>query len=82
MPNPVQQDDPLHYQGFAGAFASFFETGNPNILKLTNSSIPGVPDFSSQEELVITPESFDSVNYSMLEERCEFWKQIAGKVPI
>jgi hypothetical protein len=78
----VQQSDPLHYQGFTGAFASFFETGNPNTLKLTNSTIPGVPPFSSHQELVITPDSFDNTDYSMLERRCRFWKLMAAKVPM
>jgi hypothetical protein len=82
MPNSAQQSDLLHYRGFTGALASFIETGDPNMFKLTNTSIPGVPEVSSGSELVITPESFDTTEYSMLHERCNFWKTTATEVPI
>jgi carboxylesterase type B len=82
LPNQIQQSDPLHYRAFTGAFASFFQTGDPDTLKLTNSSIPGVPAFSSRREFVITPDLVDTADYSALEKRCRFWKSMGAKVPI
>jgi hypothetical protein len=31
--NPIQKSQPLIYSGFTGAFASFFQTGDPNANK-------------------------------------------------
>ncbi|KAK3339864.1 carboxylesterase [Lasiosphaeria hispida] len=81
LPNQVQQSDLLHYHGFTGAFASFFQTGDPNALKLTNSSVPEVPAFASRRQFVVTPGSFETAAYSALEERCRFWKGMGEKVP-
>ncbi|KXX74483.1 Acetylcholinesterase [Madurella mycetomatis] len=82
LPNQVQQSDPLRYHGFTGAIASFFMTGDPNELKLTNESVRGVPSFQSGREFVIAADSFDQVEYTRLEERCDFWKRMAPKVPM
>ncbi|RAL15105.1 putative carboxylesterase [Aspergillus homomorphus CBS 101889] len=72
--NSVQKSDPLIYEGYAGAFASFFQTGNPNAHKLTNTSEPGVPLLRTTEEFVITAEGFENVKLAALEERCAFWR--------
>ncbi|KAK5651358.1 hypothetical protein OQA88_12591 [Cercophora sp. LCS_1] len=82
LPSLAQQTDSLHYQGFTGAIASFFMTGDPNALKLTNSSVQGAPPFASGKQFVVTPESFDQVGYGQLKARCDFWKTMAHKIPI
>ena len=82
QPNARQQSDRLHYEGFAGAMASFFQTGDPNALKLTALSVPEVPPLSSHKEYVITETGFTTLDYGLLEERCNFWKSIGPKIPI
>jgi hypothetical protein len=43
--NPIQKSQPLVYDGFTGAFASFFQTWRFQIAhKLTNEVEPGVPE--------------------------------------
>ena len=51
----MQKSDPLTYEGFTGAFASFMATGDPNAHKLTNASEPGVPDSWRTEEQFVIP---------------------------
>lgn len=81
--NTIQQTDPLIYLGYTGAFASFFQTGDPNAHKLTDSSQPGVPELNeTSEEFVIQADGFDNIPIEMLERRCEFWKSVADKTPI
>ncbi|KAL4807357.1 Alpha/Beta hydrolase protein [Aspergillus unguis] len=81
--NSVQQTDPLIYKGFAGAFASFFQTGDPNAHKLTGVDVLGVPELKrSGEEFVIQEDGFDHVRLVELEERCEFWRRVGGKVAV
>ncbi|KAI9710349.1 MAG: hypothetical protein M1820_002844 [Bogoriella megaspora] len=81
--NAVQQTDPLIYDGYAGAFASFFATGDPNVHKLTNSSQPGVPQSNSTgKEFVIEQDGFANTNTTQLESRCAFWLSIADRVPL
>ena len=80
--NNVQKTDPLHYQGFTGAFASFFMTGDPNALKLTNTSVPGVPALSSKKAFNINPTGFAQLGLAQLEKRCELWRKLAPKVPM
>lgn len=81
--NPIQKAQPLIYDGFTGAFASFFQTGDPNALKLTNESEPGVPEsWRTGEEFVIETNGFKNVNVNMLDNRCGFWREIAADVPI
>ena len=81
--NPIQQEDPLIYDGFAGAFGSFFQTGDPNAHKLTNYSQPGVPRLrKTNEEFVIEADGFANVPIHMLEKRCAFWRSVAGEIPI
>lgn len=81
--DPVQREHPLIYEGYAGAFASFFETSDPNAHKLTNSSQPGVQELkSTDEEFVIDADGFSKVKVTKLEKRCSFWRDIAAEVPI
>ncbi|PYH95768.1 alpha/beta-hydrolase [Aspergillus ellipticus CBS 707.79] len=81
--NSVQETDPLIYEGYAGAFASFFQTGDPNAHKLTNSSEPGVPDLQdSGAEFVIAEDGFENVVLKQLKERCAFWKSVGKDVPV
>jgi len=63
------------YQGFAGALASFLNTGNPNAKKLTNSSQPAVPEINKTgNEWVIEGRGFRNVKVGQLEARCAFWR--------
>lgn len=81
--NAVQKSQPLIYDGFTGAFASFFQTGDPNAHKLTNESIPGVPEnWKTGEEFVIEADGFENLRVDELSERCGFWRQVADDVPI
>lgn len=82
--NAIQKTDPLIYQGYAGAFGSYFGAGDPNAHKLTNASESGVPLLEKQgaEEFVIESDGFVSVSIPQLESRCAFWKSIAGNVPL
>ncbi|KAF2085276.1 carboxylesterase [Saccharata proteae CBS 121410] len=80
--NAVQQTDPFVYDGYTGAFASFFLTGDPNAHKLTNSSVAGVPPISAGDEFVIGVDEFKQVSISRLKCRCEFWKKAGTSVPL
>ncbi|KUJ22560.1 carboxylesterase [Mollisia scopiformis] len=81
--NAVQQTQPLIYDGFTGAFASFFQTGDPNAHKLTNASEPGVPEnWRTGEEFVILADGFQDLKVEMLGERCGFWRSVSADVPI
>lgn len=75
--------DPLHYKGYAGAFASFFMTSDPNELKLTGPDEPGVPPLlSSGEEFNINAAGFAQLELTQFRARCDFWKGVAPKIPI
>jgi hypothetical protein len=79
----IQKSQPLIYDGFTGAFASFFQTGDPNAHKLTNGSEPGVPEnWQTGEEFVIESGGFENIKVEMLNERCGFWREVAADVPI
>ncbi|QSZ30110.1 hypothetical protein DSL72_004630 [Monilinia vaccinii-corymbosi] len=84
--NTIQESQPLIYQGYAGALASFMATGNPNTHKITNATQSGVPDLRTEMEWVVSSEGFTSVPINAgeqsLEERCRFWASVAGSVPI
>jgi len=81
--NPIQKSQPFIYEGFTGAFASFFQTGDPNAHKLTNASVPSVPEnWRTGEEFVIQENEFGDSRVAELNERCGFWRQVAGDVPI
>ncbi|OBT89734.1 hypothetical protein VE02_01367 [Pseudogymnoascus sp. 03VT05] len=80
--NAIQKSDPTIYEGYAGAFASFFQTGDPNAHKLTNSSQPGVPESKSTgKEFVVSQDGFHNVQISALRQRCELWRDSAKDVP-
>jgi hypothetical protein len=80
--NSAQQTDPFHYHGYTGAFASFFVSGDPNKLKMTNSSVPGVPDLSTGKEFVIDAEGFTNDDLTQFRKRCDLWKKLAARIPI
>ncbi len=81
--NAVQKSDPLIYDGFTGAFASFFQNGDPNKDKLTSASQPGLPEiWRTGEEFVIRSDGFGNQEVDALEKRCAFWKEVAKFVPI
>jgi hypothetical protein len=73
----------LIYDGFTGAFASFFQTGDPNAHKLANEAELEVPEnWRTGEEFVILPNGFENVEVDMLNTRCGFWREVADDVPI
>ncbi|KAK3329637.1 carboxylesterase [Apodospora peruviana] len=84
--NSAQRTDPLIYQGFTGAFASFFMTGDPNTRKLTPSVAIAVPELlagsssSAPEEFVINSDGFDTAQLTQLKRRCDFWRTVAPSV--
>ncbi|KAH7406205.1 Alpha/Beta hydrolase protein [Phaeosphaeria sp. MPI-PUGE-AT-0046c] len=78
----IQTTDRATYQGYAGAMASFVQTGDPNMHKVTNGSVVGVPDVESRKQFLITSEELKQGELGMLEERCAFWLSVAGRVPI
>ncbi|KAF2741317.1 putative carboxylesterase [Polyplosphaeria fusca] len=82
--NPVQVSDPLTYEGYAGAMASFVQTGNPNAHKVTNASIPEVPLVNSGagEQFLVTSKGLGAGSVSQLNQRCYFWLNHGHKVPI
>ncbi|KFY30373.1 hypothetical protein V493_01959 [Pseudogymnoascus sp. VKM F-4281 (FW-2241)] len=80
--NPIQKSNPTMYQGFAGAFASFFQTSDPNAHKLTDAGTPGVPENrATGKEFVISEDGFRNVKVHALRKRCEFWRREARNVP-
>lgn len=83
--NAVQQTpglDHVIYEGYAGAFASFFQTGDPNANKATNASVPGVPELrETHEQFVVEEDGFENVGIGHLETRCAFWRSVAHEVP-
>lgn len=81
--NAIQSSSSLVYQGFTGAFASFFQTGDPNGNKLTAKSQSGVPEAKrTGREFVIGENTFINVEMKGLKERCSFWLDVAGEVHI
>ncbi|KEQ85503.1 carboxylesterase [Aureobasidium pullulans] len=80
--NDIQKTDTFTYQGYAGAFASFFQTGDPNAHKLTNSSVPGVPELDSGEQFLVSSDGFSGISIAQLAQRCDYWRSVAHKIPI
>lgn len=78
----IQTTDRVTYQGYAGALASFVQKGDPNLHKVTNGSVAGVPAIESGEQFVVTSGGLKQGKLVMLEERCAFWLSVAGRVPI
>ena len=80
--NSVQQTNSVVYEGYAGAFASFFQTGDPNAHKVTNSSQPGVPGLKSGKEFVVVDDGFKQVEFGELKSRCDFWRKLGKQIPV
>jgi carboxylesterase type B len=78
----VQKKDQVTYQGYAGAMASFVQTGDPNAHKVTEGGVVGVPGMRSGMQFLVTSEGLKEGGIGMLEERCAFWLEVAGRVPI
>jgi carboxylesterase type B len=78
----VQQSDRLTYQAYAGALASFVQTGDPNAHKVTRADVLGVPAVGGGEQFLITAKGIKMGGLEMLERRCGFWLGITGSVPI
>lgn len=89
--NEIQVEDSLLYEGYAGAMASFFQTGDANAWKLTGGDEPGVPELSGRgkgrgerrrgnEEFVIMEDGFANVGIRQLEERCAFWRNVGEEI--
>ena len=81
--NAVQKTDPVHYKGYAGAFASFFMTSDPNEMKLTGPDEADVPPLlSSGKEFNVNAAGFAQLELTQFKGRCDFWKSVAPKIPI
>ncbi|KAG9530030.1 carboxylesterase, partial [Aureobasidium melanogenum] len=80
--NSIQQTDSFTYQGYTGAFASFFETGDPIAHKLTNESVAGVPELQSEQQFLISQDGFSDESITQLISRCNYWRSVAHKIPI
>jgi carboxylesterase type B len=78
----IQRTDALTYQGYAGAMGSFVQTGDPNAHKVTNATVVGVPDVEEGRQFLVTSGGVRQGEIGMLEERCAFWLDRAGRVPI
>lgn len=79
----MQETNPVVYQGYAGAFASFFQTGNPNAHKLTNSSELGVPLLKrTGKEFVVVDNGFQNIRIDQLKRRCDFWTRLGRQIPV
>jgi len=62
--------------------ASFIQTGDPNAHKVTNASIPGVPALDEGKQFLVTAGGLSQGDMALLEKRCGFWKNVAGRVPV
>ena len=62
--------------------ASFVQTGDPNAHKLTNASVPGVPDVEKGKQFVVSASGLKQGPIKQLEERCKFWLDVSKRVPI
>ncbi|KAF2192822.1 alpha/beta-hydrolase [Zopfia rhizophila CBS 207.26] len=80
--NVVQKSDPLIYEGYAGAMASFVQTGDPNAHKVTNRSVAGAPSIGEGKQFVVEKGGFKGVGIEMLKKRCEFWLAQGKSVPL
>jgi hypothetical protein len=76
------KSQPLIYEGYVGALASFVQTDNPNAHKVTNSSVPGVPGIGTGEEFAVQADRFQDIPLKMLELRCAFWEARGASVPM
>ncbi|OAG10485.1 carboxylesterase-like protein [Paraphaeosphaeria sporulosa] len=79
--NAVQKSDPRTYEAYAGAMASFLQTGDPNAHKVTNESVVGVPSIKSGEQFLIRSAGIATAKVNQLEKRCTFWLSVADRIP-
>jgi carboxylesterase type B len=80
--NAVQTTDALTYKAYAGAMASFVQTGDPNAHKVTDGSVVSVPSIKKGEQFVIRSGGIATENVGQLEKRCAFWLSVADSIPI
>ena len=80
--NAVQHSDPLTYEAYAGAMASFVQTGDVNVHKITEKSVPGVPLLRNDRQFVISSGGVAIGMVDQLKKRCAFWLSVADRVPI
>ncbi|KAE8149449.1 alpha/beta-hydrolase [Aspergillus avenaceus] len=80
--NSIQQTDALVYTGYAGAFGSFFQTGDPNVHKLTDETQASVPSLWDGEEFVVARSGFGTVLLTSLRGRCAFWRSVGGRISV
>ncbi|KAF1841794.1 carboxylesteras-like protein [Cucurbitaria berberidis CBS 394.84] len=78
----IQKTDARTYEAYAGALASFVQTGDPNAHKVTNASVPAVPNVVEGKQFLVTAGGIKQGGIQMLEERCKFWLEVAERVPI
>lgn len=78
----IQKTDPVTYQGFAGAMASFVQTGDANAHKVTGPQEVGVPNVKEGKQFLITSGGLKQGGIESLEKRCGFWLSVAERVPI
>lgn len=64
--------------------ASFFQTGDPNALKLTPADVPGPPSVKDGLGWVMddSEEAFRTMDLEQLEEKCAFWRKTGARVPV
>lgn len=80
--NSLQTTQRFLYQGYAGAYASFIETGNPNANKLTNDSVVAWPEVKSGKEWIVQADGFAEDSLTMLKKRCDLWKKVGKYLPL
>ncbi|KAF2823534.1 alpha/beta-hydrolase [Ophiobolus disseminans] len=78
----IQRTDALTYRGYAGAMGSFVQAGDPNVNKVTDGSVVGVPEIGSGTQFLVTSGGLKQGRIDMLEKRCAFWLSVAERVPI
>ncbi|KAH8150888.1 uncharacterized protein LAJ45_05070 [Morchella importuna] len=85
---PAQQQYPHIYQAYAGGYASFAQTADPNRNSLTPVVYPGVGtgklfllgDGSRAVANSSTP--IGTRNFAELKEKCDFWRANGASVPL
>ncbi|KAL7272292.1 hypothetical protein RUND412_004909 [Rhizina undulata] len=80
--NSLQTTQPFLYEGYAGSFASFIQTGSPNTNKLTNDSVVSWPEVSTGEKWVMTADGFEVDTLAVLATRCDFWRGLGESIPV
>ncbi|KAL5113897.1 hypothetical protein ACEQ8H_008218 [Pleosporales sp. CAS-2024a] len=78
----IQKTDALTYQGYAGAMASFVQTGDPNAHEVTNARVVGLPETKTGQQFLVTSTGLEIGNATMLDKRCAFWLDISAEIPV